>query len=694
MTSHVPFDVAKFKRKGTLVENQAAAGAKLLGKPRDRDDQGREILTADEMQDKLWKHILALKKECGKLNDTAIRKEAELHKLEQRLVKEIEFEKQQADGMPDDFASTIAMGRPTQKLTGAEKFTTPVMEEHKNNAAVFAINRSDMASTARGRAMSPSSSRANLFPLSGSSIEADEGEDILDNAAARHYLRDKPLLEYLSRQTDQLRTALEVEQATSMTLKHVAARLTQEKKRMSMAVDARRGMLDHCVNEMDSADRDRKHALFSLESAREKKAEKEHNDEVAAAEREQSIAERRGTQELVAKELKDIKDEARRQRRERRAREKAEDERAASNKARASFAGKVTDTKREKEEETMGEILRLTGTSDPDKLLALYNSIDDRKETSEKNKARLESIIIKKRMQVEEYHASLENVKLGGVAPAVGLREADSLDNRIYAETARVEKCQAQINDVVQTYAGMMDGFQNLLRKVKRFITLHSDGRPGPGLTLSLSAIIKGEDDDDDDERRSMRSKLGRRSSTSVRRASTNAKVMDDYLGKLSTTMSADAKVDQELSIGTSVLALIDKYEDTMKFVLEPLGGMAAAEVGELAGDVSFAGGSGEGLMDFGPPCDEPVASARRLRRMYTEAPPSVISSRRGGRVSVSVLDGLASAAGGNGKGQYAESDDEAVAPLNRDEMKTSAKIRVTKAKRAAARREAQEPNY
>ena len=48
--------------------------------------------------------------ECGKLNDSAIRKEAEVTKLEQRLVKEIEFEKQQADGMPEDFIARRHIG--------------------------------------------------------------------------------------------------------------------------------------------------------------------------------------------------------------------------------------------------------------------------------------------------------------------------------------------------------------------------------------------------------------------------------------------------------------------------------------------------------------------------------------------------------------------------------------------------------
>ena len=45
MRSQVPSDFTKFKRKGTLVSNQAAAGKKIQGKPRDKDPQGREILT-------------------------------------------------------------------------------------------------------------------------------------------------------------------------------------------------------------------------------------------------------------------------------------------------------------------------------------------------------------------------------------------------------------------------------------------------------------------------------------------------------------------------------------------------------------------------------------------------------------------------------------------------------------------------
>jgi hypothetical protein len=67
---------------------------------------------------------------------------------------------------------------------------------------------------------------------------------------------------------------VEVEQAGAMSLAHVAARLKQEKMKMRMAVDARRNMLEHCVEEIDLADRERKHAMFSAESARDKRAER------------------------------------------------------------------------------------------------------------------------------------------------------------------------------------------------------------------------------------------------------------------------------------------------------------------------------------------------------------------------------------------------------------------------------------
>jgi len=54
------------------------------------------LVSAEQMQEKLWKRIYAAKKECGRLNDTAIQKQSEVSKLEQRLVKEIEFEAAQA----------------------------------------------------------------------------------------------------------------------------------------------------------------------------------------------------------------------------------------------------------------------------------------------------------------------------------------------------------------------------------------------------------------------------------------------------------------------------------------------------------------------------------------------------------------------------------------------------------------------
>jgi len=60
------------------VSNQAAAGAKLAGiKPHEMDEEGREVVSAEEMQEKLWKRIYAAKKECGRLNDTAIQKQSE-----------------------------------------------------------------------------------------------------------------------------------------------------------------------------------------------------------------------------------------------------------------------------------------------------------------------------------------------------------------------------------------------------------------------------------------------------------------------------------------------------------------------------------------------------------------------------------------------------------------------------------------
>ena len=199
------------------------------------------------MQDKLWERIWSLKKECGKLNDAAIRKEAEVSKLEQRLVKEIEFEKQQADGMPDDFASTIAMAHPSQKLNGAERGADDVA----NNAAVFALKASELSSSARGKASSSAGRSPKISRCSSNSIAAsfcptsppqwgeapgassasaiaggnaggDGDYSGWDNAAAKHYLRDAPLMDHLASQTGELQMALEVEQAGAMTLAHVA----------------------------------------------------------------------------------------------------------------------------------------------------------------------------------------------------------------------------------------------------------------------------------------------------------------------------------------------------------------------------------------------------------------------------------------------------------------------------------------
>ena len=156
-----------------------------------------------------------------------------------------------------------------------------------------------------------------------------------------------------------------------------------------------------------------------------------------------------------------------------------------------------------------------------------------------------------------------------------------------------------------------------------------------------------------------------------------------------------------------------------------------------------------EGFNDFGPSSDDPVASKRRLRRMYTEAPPSAASSTRGsisGRTATATaagagagadaegsgsgsdserggfsrpdLDGIASttagagAAEGGGGGGEAEavpesrrrslnisgggvvgegddSEDEGSAPLQRNAMKLAAHARVSKAEKIAARKEA-----
>jgi hypothetical protein len=64
------------------------------------------------------------------------------------------------------------------------------------------------------------------------------------------------------------------------------------------------------------------------------------------------------------------------------------------------------------------------------------------------------------------YRKDLKNVKLGGVASSVGLREADMLDNKVYSESVRVEKYKEKISDVLHLYARMSDGFQFLLSKV------------------------------------------------------------------------------------------------------------------------------------------------------------------------------------------------------------------------------------
>ena len=691
------------------------------------------------MQDKLWERIWSLKKECGRLNDVAVRKQGEVGKLEQRLAKEIEFEKQQADGRPEDFAATIAMADPSQKLNGAELVVGQaggVPDDMVNNAAVFALKSSELVSSARGKAnaaagLSPRGSRtgfssnlaASFRPTSppewrgegggaatrggGGGIAASSEYEYDDNAAARHYLRDAPLMEHLSRQTEELRLATEVEQASAQTLNHMANRLRQDKQKMRMAVDARRKMMEHCVREIDTADRERKHALFSAESARDKKTERVAAAAAAAEEHQKHLELQREARDTAARELAKVNEEKEREKRELAARMEEEERRRVEAKAQKTFAGNVANAKNATEEAKMMTVLKMTGTTDPDKLLELWNNRDERAEATQNDKEMLEKMAAKKRKQVEEYAADLQNVKLGGVASSIGLREADNLDNKVYSETARAEKYRDKISEAMRLHATTSDGFQFLMSKVRKSIALHSDGRPGPGMTLApaLAAIDEGEDGDP-----------GARDNT----------------GKLSVSATA-VKIDQDIAIGATTLDMLDKYDELMKTVLEPLGGAAAAEARQLPGDPKDDGeeggaeGGGDSNMDFGPASNDPVASKRRLRRMYTEAPPSsaVSSSGRmsvtgrpdrgaGGGVTRPDLDGIASTAGcrasagsrgssavgGRGRSSVMmrcdDSDNESEAgppPLQRNAMKLAARARVSKAEKANARKARQSSN-
>ena len=357
---------------------------------------------------------------------------------------------------------------------------------------------------------------------------------------------------------------------------------------MRLAVDARRNMLEHCEEEIDLADRERKHALFSAESARDKKTEKVKTVHSAAEEHARLMEERQEARETAARELSEAREERERLNRELAERLAEEEKRRASHKVSTSLGSNAVNSKKAREEESMNTVMRLTGTSHPDKLLELWENRDERNEATRKNKEYLESVISKKRKQAEDYAKDLQNVKLGGVASSVGLREADMLDNKVYGETARVEKFRGGIGDVVQLYARMSDGFQFLLVKVKKSIAMHSDSsRPGPGMTLpQMSSITEGDDDDND--------------------AAAAAAVGDKDAGgdvaattpRMSATgiIAAAAKIDETLSIGSAVIDLVDKFDDLLKTVLEPLGGAAAAEAHELPGDTKLDGdGSGDG---------------------------------------------------------------------------------------------------
>jgi len=365
---------AAFKRKGTLVSAQAAAGAKLLGKPRDTDEDGRELVTSEEMQDLLWKRIWSLKKECGRLNDEAVHKEAEVIKLGQRLVTEIEFEKQQADGMPDDFASAIA-GAASTGVGGKEAAAAAAAAmggrvPFVNNAAAIALKSSDFALSARGKASAAAAAdaatandRRGSAPGSARPRSPPEWEmepHGWTNAAALHYLRDAPLIEHLARQTEDLAVALEVEQAGAMTLAHVCQRLKQDKQKMQLAVEARRSMLERCVEEIDLIDRERKHAQFMSESARDKKAEKVKHAAAAADDRARQLEDKQGLRDAVAQELQEAREQKERENKELAAKIEVKESERTAFRVSVAFGGNLANVKKAKEEEDMSTVMKLT----------------------------------------------------------------------------------------------------------------------------------------------------------------------------------------------------------------------------------------------------------------------------------------------------------------------------------------------
>ena len=74
-----------------------------------------------------------------------------------------------------------------------------------------------------------------------------------------------------------------------MSLAHVVDRLTGDGSRLALAVDARRIMLGRCMDEIEVLDRERVHAGYLAESAREQLLERKKEGKEVGLEREVSL---------------------------------------------------------------------------------------------------------------------------------------------------------------------------------------------------------------------------------------------------------------------------------------------------------------------------------------------------------------------------------------------------------------------
>mmetsp|Transcript_15060 Transcript_15060/g.49389 ORF Transcript_15060/g.49389 Transcript_15060/m.49389 type:complete len:601 (+) Transcript_15060:53-1855(+) len=355
------------------------------------------------------------------------------------------------------------------------------------------------------KSTSPNKSRSALSPVDGGSVDLESNSDVgkaLEGLKKEHsklvfdvqcklgelaqleedfaealqrteaVSEDQPLVvssnqfteEATERQQD-LQVQLDWQEMMRRVYLQIIKRLEAETHAFSLALNARRGMIEAKDSELSVKELERKHADREAEMAAEKLAETEDSCERGSAERERLLAERKRAQVKAAEDLKMAKKKASEEEAKRKAKIQADMEEKKRSMMASVMADAALEEKRERRQKQFEHIFKITGASGSEDLINAFGSTEERAVALTERKDEVELNVQKVQKDVEVWKEMLLKEKLG-IASGSGHKELDEYETKLSTATHDLQRYGEQLNRLNVMFAGVAEGFAMLRQKM------------------------------------------------------------------------------------------------------------------------------------------------------------------------------------------------------------------------------------